>query len=72
MSTEFPTDYNYLFKIILLGYYYFDFLTHLPYKYLMFFVPLGDPVVGKSYILSQYVREDFDLENKNTIGVEFD
>jgi len=38
----------------------------------MFFVPLGDPVVGKSYILSQYVREDFDLENKNTIGVEFD
>ncbi|EAS04027.1 Rab-family small GTPase (macronuclear) [Tetrahymena thermophila SB210] len=47
---DFPQDYDYLFKIVL----------------------VGDPKVGKSYILSQYIREDFDLENKDTIGVEFD
>lgn len=32
---------------------------------------IGDSAVGKSNLLSRFTRNEFSLENKSTIGVEF-
>ena len=34
-------------------------------------VLIGDSGVGKTNILSRYVRDDFSIETKSTVGVEF-
>lgn len=44
-----PDDYDYLFKIVL----------------------IGDSGVGKSNLLTRFTRDEFNLESKSTIGVEF-
>ncbi|CCE62978.1 hypothetical protein TPHA_0D03430 [Tetrapisispora phaffii CBS 4417] len=50
MSNEdYGYDYDYLFKIVL----------------------IGDSGVGKSNLLSRFTTNDFNLESKSTIGVEF-
>ncbi|KAE8676402.1 Ras-related protein RABA2c [Hibiscus syriacus] len=41
------------------------------YEYLFKIVLIGDSGVGKSNILSRYTRNEFCLESKSTIGVEF-
>jgi Ras-related protein Rab-11A len=41
------------------------------YDYLFKLVLLGDSGVGKSNLLSRFVRNEFDLNAKATIGVEF-
>ena len=46
---QFPSSYDYLFKIVL----------------------VGDSGVGKSNLLSRFTRNEFCLESKSTIGVEF-
>lgn len=48
-SKEKDEDFDYLFKIVL----------------------LGDSNVGKSNLLSRFTRDEFDLESRSTIGVEF-
>uniref|UniRef100_A0A670ZLA1 RAB11A, member RAS oncogene family n=1 Tax=Pseudonaja textilis TaxID=8673 RepID=A0A670ZLA1_PSETE len=35
------------------------------------FVLIGDSGVGKSNLLSRFTRNEFNLESKSTIGVEF-
>ena len=32
---------------------------------------IGDSAVGKTNILSRYIKDDFSIETKNTVGVEF-
>lgn len=49
MANRVDHDYDYLFKIVL----------------------IGDSGVGKSNILSRFTRNEFCLESKSTIGVEF-
>jgi small GTP-binding protein len=49
MSIRGDHDYDYLFKIVL----------------------IGDSGVGKSNLLSRFTRNEFNLESKTTIGVEF-
>lgn len=49
MANRVDHEYDYLFKIVL----------------------IGDSGVGKSNILSRYTRNEFCLESKSTIGVEF-
>ncbi|XP_012458478.1 ras-related protein Rab11C [Gossypium raimondii] len=49
MAYKVDHEYNYLFKIVL----------------------IGDSGVGKSNILSRFTRNEFFLESKSTIGVEF-
>ncbi|KAG2333427.1 hypothetical protein Bca52824_004607 [Brassica carinata] len=49
MAHRVEQDYDYLFKIVL----------------------IGDSGVGKSNILSRFTRNEFLLESKSTIGVEF-
>lgn len=49
MATKADDDYDYLFKVVL----------------------IGDSGVGKSNLLSRFTRNEFDLETKTTIGVEF-
>jgi small GTP-binding protein len=49
MATKGEEDYDYLFKVVL----------------------IGDTAVGKSNLLSRFTRNEFDLETKTTIGVEF-
>lgn len=34
-------------------------------------VLIGDSAVGKSNILSRYIRDEFSIETKSTVGVEF-
>lgn len=41
------------------------------YDYLYKIVLIGDSGVGKSSLLSRFTRNEFDLESKSTIGVEF-
>ena len=41
------------------------------YDYLFKVVLIGDSGVGKSNILSRFTRNEFSLESKSTIGVEF-
>ena len=49
MANRVDQEYDYLFKIVL----------------------IGDSGVGKSNILSRFTRNEFCLESKSTIGVEF-
>jgi hypothetical protein len=49
MAHRMDNEYDYLFKIVL----------------------IGDSGVGKSNILSRFTRNEFCLESKSTIGVEF-
>ncbi|KAK9470439.1 ras family-domain-containing protein [Dipodascopsis tothii] len=41
------------------------------YDYLFKVVLIGDSGVGKSNLLSRFTRDEFNLESKSTIGVEF-
>jgi Ras-related protein Rab-11A len=41
------------------------------YDYLFKIVLIGDSGVGKSCLLSRFTRDEFNLESKSTIGVEF-
>ncbi|XP_013142205.1 PREDICTED: ras-related protein Rab-11A [Papilio polytes] len=41
------------------------------YDYLFKVVLIGDSGVGKSSLLSRFTRNEFNLESKSTIGVEF-
>ena len=41
------------------------------YNYLFKAVLIGDSGVGKSNLLSQFAQNEFNLESKSTIGVEF-
>merc|ERR1712130_254203 len=53
----------------------FDCLTVMPrddeYDYLFKVVLIGDSGVGKSNLLSRFTRNEFNLDSKSTIGVEF-
>ncbi|KAG0455291.1 hypothetical protein HPP92_024256 [Vanilla planifolia] len=49
MAYRVDDDYDYLFKVVL----------------------IGDAGVGKSNLLSRFTRNEFSLESKSTIGVEF-
>jgi len=49
MSSRGDDEYDYLFKVVL----------------------IGDSGVGKSNLLSRFTRNEFNLESKSTIGVEF-
>ncbi|XP_044466254.1 ras-related protein Rab11D-like isoform X3 [Mangifera indica] len=41
------------------------------YDYLFKLVLIGDSGVGKSNLLSRFIKNEFNLESKSTIGVEF-
>jgi len=41
------------------------------YDYLFKVVLIGDSGVGKSNLLSRFTKNEFNLESKTTIGVEF-
>jgi len=41
------------------------------YDYLFKIVLIGDSDVGKSQLLSRFTKNEFNLESKATIGVEF-
>ena len=41
------------------------------YDYMFKVVLIGDSEVGKSNLLSRFTRNEFNLESKSTIGVEF-
>jgi GTPase SAR1 family protein len=51
--------------------FFFLFIFVSSYDYLFKIVLIGDSGVGKSNILSRFTRNEFSLESKSTIGVEF-
>ena len=58
MTRALDEDYDFLFKIVLIGIRLFKYT-------------LGDSGVGKTNLLSRYTKNEFNLESKPTIGVEF-
>ena len=71
-------EYDYLFKGILLsvaepmeGEYAENLRPFFPVLRLFAVVLIGDSGVGKSNLLSRFTRNEFNLESKSTIGVEF-
>ena len=59
MSRGFEEDYDFIFKIVLIGN-----IQH-------FCSFLGDSGVGKTNLHSRFTKNEFNLESKPTIGVEF-
>ena len=55
-------EYDYSFKIVLIGY---------TYPTTNFILNKGDSGVGKSNLLTRFIKNEFNLESKATIGVEF-
>eukprot|EP01098_Paradermamoeba_levis_P013284 TRINITY_DN6024_c0_g1_i1.p1 TRINITY_DN6024_c0_g1~~TRINITY_DN6024_c0_g1_i1.p1 ORF type:complete len:227 (-),score=52.14 TRINITY_DN6024_c0_g1_i1:106-786(-) len=49
MANKEPDEYDYLFKVVL----------------------IGDSTVGKSNLLTRFTRNEFNIDSKTTIGVEF-
>ena len=41
------------------------------YDYLFKLILVGDSYVGKTNIMSQYIKKEFNLNSKSTVGVEF-
>ena len=79
MGTE-DCGYDYLFKgmyivHLVFAYRWTDvartFLTLFVLSYVSTVVLIGDSGVGKSNLLSRFTRNEFNLESKSTIGVEF-
>lgn len=73
-------EYDYLFKgmyivHLVFAYRWTDvartFLTLFVLSYVSTVVLIGDSGVGKSNLLSRFTRNEFNLESKSTIGVEF-
>ena len=46
-------------------------LSYALYDFLFKIVLIGDSGVGKTNLLNRYSRNEFDLQSKSTIGVEF-
>ncbi|KAG2237737.1 hypothetical protein INT48_009675 [Thamnidium elegans] len=67
-------EYDYLFKGKKKKKTNFNLLEFYFYLYSSFFfivVLIGDSGVGKTNLLSRFTRNEFNLESKSTIGVEF-
>ena len=60
-------EYDYLFK----GKQSTRCTKNLPRTICLLVVLIGDSGVGKSNLLSRFTRNEFNLESKSTIGVEF-
>ena len=60
---------SYLAVVVLMGWY--CLFAPCSYEYLFKVVLIGDSGVGKSNLLSRFTRNEFNLESKSTIGVEF-
>lgn len=61
-------EYDYLFK----GKVFFSIYKNTKNNFFLHLVVLiGDSGVGKSNLLSRFTRNEFNLESKSTIGVEF-
>lgn len=58
MSRALDEEYDFLFKIVLIGINDFESVK-------------GDSGVGKTNLLSRFTKNEFNLESKPTIGVEF-
>ena len=62
--------YNFLVAVVLIVY-----IAHTDtcttFLFLVAVVLIGDSGVGKSNLLSRFTRNEFNLESKSTIGVEF-
>lgn len=55
-----------IFYLKVFRYYYL-----VEYIYIYLVVLIGDSGVGKSNLLSRFTRNEFTIESKSTIGVEF-
>jgi len=55
-------DYDFLFKVVLIGNFTVIFLSD---------INVGDSGVGKSNLLIRFTKNEFNIESKTTIGVEF-
>lgn len=60
-------EYDYLFK----GEFMMLFMRVCSFFFAVLVVLIGDSGVGKSNLLSRFTRNEFNLESKSTIGVEF-
>ena len=60
MNTRHDEDYNFLFKS-----------THLPSPPYLIVILVGDTGVGKTHLLSRYIKGNLPKNKFPTIGVEF-
>ena len=71
INTRHEDNFNFLFKRKYLVYYFSIILTIAPFHLFVLVILVGDTGVGKTHLLSRYIKNELPKNKYPTIGVEF-
>ena len=71
INTRHEDNFNFLFKRKYLVDYFSIILTIAPFHFFVLVILVGDTGVGKTHLLSRYIKNELPKNKYPTIGVEF-